>query len=359
MPTTYTPNKVLTKPANGGYVNTWDSPVNGDWDVIDAAFGGTTALSATTGSTTLSASQYQKAFLAISGTLTGNTTYVIPSGVGGQWTYDTLNLVLGAYSLTIASGGAGASVALGANVRGIIFSNGTDIKASVSVLVGGSNTQVQYNSSGALAGSANLTFDGTNLAVAGTVTGGTGAGSATVVVNGGAGSNRVVSFQSAGVQRWIVYTTSTAESGTAAGSDFAVARYNNAGVYLDSPLVINRATGVITLTQNPVVGSNTLGYLDVPFNAQSGSYTLVATDRGLAISGASGVTVPPSIFTAGNVVSIVNGAGGAITITQGSGVTMYLAGTATTGNRTLAANGLATVLCTASNTFLVTGAGVS
>ncbi len=35
--------------------------------------------------------------------------------------------------------------------------------------VGGSNTQVQFNSSGALAGSNNLTFDGTNLAVGGTV----------------------------------------------------------------------------------------------------------------------------------------------------------------------------------------------
>ena len=35
--------------------------------------------------------------------------------------------------------------------------------------VGGANTQVQFNSSGALAGSNNLTFDGTNLAVGGTV----------------------------------------------------------------------------------------------------------------------------------------------------------------------------------------------
>jgi hypothetical protein len=34
---------------------------------------------------------------------------------------------------------------------------------------GGSNTQVQYNSSGDLAGSANLTFDGTNLSTTGTV----------------------------------------------------------------------------------------------------------------------------------------------------------------------------------------------
>ena len=33
--------------------------------------------------------------------------------------------------------------------------------------IGGSNTQVQYNSSGALAGSANFTFDGTNIGLAG------------------------------------------------------------------------------------------------------------------------------------------------------------------------------------------------
>ena len=36
----------------------------------------------------------------------------------------------------------------------------------------GSNTQVQYNSSGAFAGSANFTFDGTNVTVAGSVSGG-------------------------------------------------------------------------------------------------------------------------------------------------------------------------------------------
>ena len=37
--------------------------------------------------------------------------------------------------------------------------------------IGGSNTQVQYNSSGALAGSSNLTFDGTTLTVNGLITG--------------------------------------------------------------------------------------------------------------------------------------------------------------------------------------------
>jgi hypothetical protein len=42
--------------------------------------------------------------------------------------------------------------------------------AAVAASPGGSNTQVQYNSSGSFAGSANLTFDGTNLSCGGTVT---------------------------------------------------------------------------------------------------------------------------------------------------------------------------------------------
>jgi hypothetical protein len=38
---------------------------------------------------------------------------------------------------------------------------------------------------------------------------------------------------------------------------------------------------------------------------------------------------------------------------------MYLAGSATTGNRTLAQRGIATILCVASNTFVCSGAGVT
>ena len=40
--------------------------------------------------------------------------------------------------------------------------------------IGGSNTQVQYNSTGALAGSANLTWTGTQLAVVGSINATTG-----------------------------------------------------------------------------------------------------------------------------------------------------------------------------------------
>ena len=46
-----------------------------------------------------------------------------------------------------------------------------------------------------------------------------------------------------------------------------------------------------------------------------------------------------------------------ITINQGG--TMYLAGTSSTGNRTLSQRGLATIVCVSSNTFAISGAGIS
>lgn len=59
--------------------------------------------------------------------------------------------------------------------------------------IGGSNTQVQYNNSGVLAGSANLTFDGSTLTVNGVLVGrgGGGVASNTVVGSGALASNTV------------------------------------------------------------------------------------------------------------------------------------------------------------------------
>jgi hypothetical protein len=103
----------------------------------------------------------------------------------------------------------------------------------------------------------------------------------------------------------------------------------------------------------------TFGPSTVPQNVQTSSYALAASDVGKHISiTTGGVTVNSGIFSAGDAVSIYNNSAGNQTITQGS-VTMYLAGTATTGNRTLAQRGVCTVLCVASNTFVIFGAGLS
>jgi len=50
---------------------------------------------------------------------------------------------------------------------------------------------------------------------------------------------------------------------------------------------------------------------------------------------------------------------GAITLVQGSGVTMYLAGTTTTGNRTVGPRGIATIVFETSAICYVGGPGVS
>lgn len=98
----------------------------------------------------------------------------------------------------------------------------------------------------------------------------------------------------------------------------------------------------------------------IPQNAQTGAYTLVASDNGKHISiTTGGVTVPASVFNVGDVVTIYNNSASNQTITQGASVTLRQAGTATTGNRTLAQYGIATVLCVGSNTFTITGSGVT
>ena len=101
----------------------------------------------------------------------------------------------------------------------------------------------------------------------------------------------------------------------------------------------------------------------IPVNIQASTYTLALTDNGSYISAAGNITIPSGIFSVGQNISIYNTSQSAsISILSASSpatVTAYLAGTTSTGTRTLATNGFATVLCIASNTFLIAGAGLT
>ena len=98
---------------------------------------------------------------------------------------------------------------------------------------------------------------------------------------------------------------------------------------------------------------------DFSSTTKSSNYTLTASDIGTLVQTNATVTVDQNIFTAGDAITIHNNSGSNITITQGTNVTFYLAGTATTGSRTLAQRGVATVLCVASNAFVVSGSGLT
>jgi hypothetical protein len=123
----------------------------------------------------------------------------------------------------------------------------------------------------------------------------------------------------------------------------------------------NSSSTVVGSISNGGTISDVSGNLrDIPQNSRASAYTLVASDAGKHISiTTGGVTIPASVFGIGGAVSIYNNSSSSQTITQGSSVTLRLAGTATTGNRTLAQYGLCTVLCVASNVFVISGAGIT
>lgn len=132
MASSFTTNKNLEKPGNGDYVDTWNVPVNGDMDVIDQAFGGVTSLNATSGSATLTDTQYRSLILNISGAIAAPVTYTIPSNIGGQWIVRnaTTDSSGGPHAVTIVSGGGGTSIAVPRTGPVLVFSDGTNIRYS-------------------------------------------------------------------------------------------------------------------------------------------------------------------------------------------------------------------------------------
>src|SRR6185436_9594805 len=66
-------------------------------------------------------------------------------------------------------------------------------------------------------------------------------------------------------RRWgIAFGDTTPETGANAGSNFAIYRFNDTGVYQNTPLAINRATGLITIASDPTsaTGVATKQYVD-------------------------------------------------------------------------------------------------
>lgn len=74
-------------------------------------------------------------------------------------------------------------------------------------------------------------------------------------INGAASTVRTIRFRTAGSARWLVYVSSGAESGSNAGSNFFIERYDDTGTLIDAPFSINRANGVVTLTNALPVAS--------------------------------------------------------------------------------------------------------
>ena len=138
------------------------------------------------------------------------------------------------------------------------------------------------------------------------------------------------------------------------------------GTYL--PLAGGTMTGAITFASGQTVdGTNGIGYINIPQNSQSAAYTLVAADAGKHIfhpstdANARTFTIPANgsvSYPIGTAISFVNMTSQVVSIAITTD-TMYLAGTGTTGTRSLAQYGTATALKMTSTTWIISGAGLT
>lgn len=110
-----------------------------------------------------------------------------------------------------------------------------------------------------------------------------------------------------------------------------------------------------------------VGFRGIPQNSQSAAYTTVAADAGKHIHHPS-TDANARTFTIDSNANVAYPIGTAITFTNRTSQvvtiaitsdTMYLAGTTTTGSRSLAENGIATALKVNTTTWIISGAGLT
>lgn len=158
MPSTYTSNKAyLEKPSSGDYVDTWWTPVNANWDVIDAIAGGLTTLSLSNSNVTLSSAQSQKMRLRLTGTVSTPISVSFPSGVGGFWLITNDSTGSAVTIKTAAGGSTGVTTQQGYTT--LVFSDGTNVRLGD----GGPQSLYLPLTGGTLSGALALPSNGLNV----------------------------------------------------------------------------------------------------------------------------------------------------------------------------------------------------
>lgn len=122
--------------------------------------------------------------------------------------------------------------------------------------------------------------------------------------------------------------------------------------------------GTDSTTMTFPVASASIGYINIPVNAQSTAYTTVLADQGKTIqhpssdNNARTFTIDGSVsYPVGTAITFINRIN-TVTIAITTD-TLTLAGSGSTGSRTLAANGMATAVKDASGTWMISGSGLT
>ena len=166
----------LTLPVQGTLSGSWGNTVNNAISqIVDVAVAGTQTITVDTdinlavtvgtdASTGLTANSSQYAVLLCTGARTALRFINTPKQ---SKTYVVINDTTGGFAVTVRGGPSTPTtgVTVAAGTRAIIAWNGSDFVNVGGGSAAGSDTQVQFNNSGAFGASANMTFDGTKLTV--------------------------------------------------------------------------------------------------------------------------------------------------------------------------------------------------
>jgi hypothetical protein len=326
--------------------------------------------------------------LSVTGNVTGgNISTGIITLTNGAVIKDTVND-------SVAFGQGAGNTSQGAGSIAIGFDSGTNTQGAYSISVGqeaGKTTQgTQAVAIGLYAG---YTSQGTYALAIGASTGYNTQGTQAVAIGASAGyanqgaSAVAVGFAAGGTNQAsnsIILNATGTELNQTTANTFTVAPVRNDVANIAQVMFYNTTSKEVTYGNTISVAGNvtggnisttgnisgntngfTIGYLNVPQIAAANA-TLALTDAGKhyysTTAGNLTLTIPTNAnvaFATGTAVSIVVQAAGNILVNATSGVTLYMGGNSTAGNRVVGTYGMATLMKVASDTWFISGAGVA
>jgi hypothetical protein len=248
----YTSNLGLALPTTGDLAGLWGYTVNDSiTSLLDSAVAGTTTITSdadVTLTTTDGVSNQARAAI-INWTATGTATRYINAPKHSK-VYVVFNNTGGTQAIVIRGGPSSPTtgVTILAGDQAMVAWSGTDFEKVGGGNAGGSNTQIQFNTSGAFAGSPNLTWNGTTLAAnALSLT------TALPIASGGTNSTATPTLGGVG------YGTGTAHAYTAAGTAGKVLTANGAAAPTwEDPTTPSKASGALVVNTTTVSESYVL-----------------------------------------------------------------------------------------------------
>jgi hypothetical protein len=298
--------------------------------------GGTTGLTLTGGAITTS------------GTLTLGGTLAVANGGTGATSFTNGQLLIGnttGNTLTAATLTAGT---------GVTITNGT---GTITISSSG-GTVTSVNGSG---GTTGLTLTGGAITTSGTLT----LGGTLATANGGtnltgftAANNAIYSTSSSVLTAGTLPITAGGTGATSASAARTALSAAASGANTD----ITALDQDVTVTATGTIAANTIGYRGLPQSTKTASYTLALADAGTHISTTTGGIVIPAnssvAFPIGTAITIFNNSASSQTLSITTD-TLRLAGTSSTGSRTISLRGLCTCLKVNTTEWVASGAGVS